>query len=140
MSFLQPTHYTSWTVNSAALWLRLGLGVAMIPHGYDKLTHFAEYQSSFMQFLGLSDSVSLALAIGAEFICSILLMMGLLTRLALIPLVITALVIVFVAHEGDIAGYGAAGFALCIGYMTSLLLGPGTYSLDAIVFKPRRLF
>lgn len=137
MQFVQPTPATSWTVNSAILWLRLGLGIAMIPHGYDKLTHFAEYQDSFMSFLGLSSPVSLALAIGAEFFCSILLMLGLLTRLVLIPLIITALVIVFVAHEGDIAGEGAAGFLLLIGYLTSLLLGPGAFSLDAILFKQR---
>ncbi|MCX6213675.1 DoxX family protein [Spirosoma sp.] len=135
MQFLQPTRYTSRLVNSATLWLRLGLGVAMIPHGYAKLTHFAEYQSSFMRFLGLSDSVSLALAIGAEFFCSILLMMGLLTRLVLIPLIITALVIVIVAHGGDIAGDGAAGFVFIVGYVTSLLLGSGAYSLDAVLFK-----
>lgn len=137
--FVRPTPFTSRLVDSAALWLRLGLGVAMLPHGYDKLTHFAEYQSSFMRFLGLSDSVSLALAIGAEFFCSILLLMGLLTRVALIPLLITALVIVFVAHGGDIAGEGAAGFVLVVGYVTSLLLGSGAYSLDAVVFKRQGL-
>lgn len=139
MQFVQPTPATSWNVNSATLWLRLGLGIAMIPHGYDKLTHFADYQNAFMSFLGLSSPVSLALAIGGEFFCSILLMLGLLTRLALIPLIITALVIVFVAHEGDIVGDGSAGFLLLIGYLTCLLTGPGAYSLDAALFKHRAL-
>jgi putative oxidoreductase len=133
--FLESGLQSSRTVNVATLWLRLGLGIAMIPHGYDKFIHYAEYQTSFMRFLGLSDSVSLTLAIGAELVCSILLMMGLLTRLVLIPLIITALVIVFVAHEGDIIGEGAAGFVLLIGYVTSLLLGPGAYSLDAVAVK-----
>ncbi|MBN8822773.1 MULTISPECIES: DoxX family protein [unclassified Spirosoma] len=139
MQFTQSTSPTSWKVNSATLWLRLGLGIAMIPHGYDKLTHFADYQGSFMSFLGLSHSVSLALAIGAEFFCSILLMLGLLTRPALIPLIITAIVIVFVAHEGDIAGDGSAGFLLLVGYLTCLLLGPGAFSLDATISKQRTL-
>jgi putative oxidoreductase len=137
MQIIQPTRYTSATVNTATLWLRLGLGIAMIPHGYDKLTHFADYQNSFMSFMGLSMSSSLILAIGAEFFCSVLLMIGLLTRLVLIPLIITALVIVFLAHDGDIVGDGSAGFALLIGYITSLLLGPGAFSLDALLFKHR---
>lgn len=135
MQFVQPTRYTSWTVNTAALCLRLGLGIAMIPHGYDKLVHFTDYQGNFMHFLGLSNSVSLALAIGAEFFGSILLMLGLLTRPALIPLTITALVIVFMAHEGDIVGDGMAGFLFLTGYLTSLLLGAGSYSLEALLFK-----
>lgn len=134
---LLSTRHSSRTVNLAALWLRLGLGIAMIPHGYDKFIHYAEYQTSFMRFLGLSDSVSLALAIGAELICSILLMMGLLTRLVLIPLIVTAFVIAFIAHGGDIAGEGGAGFVLLVGYVTSLLLGPGAYSLDAIAVKSK---
>lgn len=137
MQFIQPTRYTDSTVNTATLWLRLGLGIAMIPHGYDKLMHFADYQTSFMSFMGLSMSASLILAIGAEFFCSILLMVGLLTRLALIPLIITALVIIFLAHDGDIVGDGSAGFALLIGYITSLLLGPGAFSLDALLVKNR---
>ncbi|OJV15236.1 MAG: hypothetical protein BGO21_29990 [Dyadobacter sp. 50-39] len=126
---------TTSSTNIASLWLRLGLGVAMLPHGYEKLTHFAELKNSFMSFLGLSDPVSLALAIGAELFCSILLAIGLLTRLVLIPLIITAFVIVFVAHRGDIVGEGAAGFLLLVGYITSLLLGAGKYSVDAVISK-----
>lgn len=132
--FLTPV-YKRWMVNSAGLWLRLGLGIAMIPHGYEKLVHFNEQQADFLDLFGLGSTVSLALAIGAEFFCSILLMLGLLTRLILIPLIITALVIVFMAHEGDIVGDGSAGFLLLIGYTASLLLGAGDYSLDALIIK-----
>ncbi|CAG5006696.1 hypothetical protein DYBT9275_03878 [Dyadobacter sp. CECT 9275] len=127
--------HTTSSTNIASLWLRLGLGIAMLPHGYEKLTHFAELRNSFMTFLGLSDPVSLALAIGAEFFCSILLAIGLLTRIVLIPLIITAFTIVFVAHQGDIVGEGAAGFLLLVGYVTSLLLGAGKYSVDAVISK-----
>ncbi len=131
--FLKPG-YTLWTMNSACLWLRLGLGVAMIPHGYEKLMHFNEQQANLL--FGLGSTISLALAIGAEFFCSMLLMLGLLTHLVLIPLIITVLVIVFIAHGGDIVGDGSTGFLLLVGYITSLLLGAGDYSLDAYIFKP----
>ncbi|GAB3280372.1 hypothetical protein GCM10027347_55550 [Larkinella harenae] len=134
MQFFKP-RYTLWTINTANLWLRLGLGVAMLPHGYEKLTHFGQQQADFLNLFGLGSAVSLALAIGAEFFCSIFLMLGLLTRLVLIPLLVTALVIVFVAHQGDIAGDGSAGFLFLIGYFTCLLLGAGKYSLDAIIFR-----
>lgn len=134
MQFLK-TGYSPQAVNSASLWLRLGLGLTMIPHGYEKLMHFHEQQADFLNLFGLGNTVSLTLAIGAEFFCSILLMLGLLTRLVLVPLICTALVIVFIAHEGDILGDGSAGTLFLIGYITSLLLGAGKYSLDALLFK-----
>lgn len=132
--FLDPV-YTRRTLNSAGLCLRLGLGVAMIPHGYEKLMHFNEQKADFLNLFGLGSPVSLALALGAEFFCSILLMLGLLTRLVLIPLIVTALVIVCMAHEGDIVGDGSTGFLFLVGYTTSLLLGAGDYSLDALIAK-----
>lgn len=132
MQFLK-TDFSLQAVNGASLWLRLGLGLSMIPHGYEKLIHFSEQKAGFLNLFGLGTTVSLALAIGAEFFCSILLMLGLLTRVVIIPLLCTALVIVFIAHEGDLLGDGSAGTLFLIGYITSLLLGPGKYSLDALL-------
>ncbi len=134
MQMLKPG-FTLWTINSASLWLRLGLGLAMLPHGYEKLSHFAEQHTSFLNLFGIGSMWSLILAIGAEFLGSLFLMLGLLTRLVLIPLMGTALVIVFIAHQGDIAGEGSVGFLLLIGYGTSFLLGAGEYSLDALIYR-----
>ncbi|WP_332368406.1 hypothetical protein [Spirosoma telluris] len=41
----------------------------------------------------------------------------------------------FCGARGDIAGDGAAGFIFVVGYGTSLLLGSGAYSLDAVLVK-----
>ncbi|WP_288424159.1 DoxX family protein [uncultured Spirosoma sp.] len=133
-SLFAPWRSTASALNASTLLLRLIFGGLMIPHGYAKLTHFAEYQNDFMNLLGLGTAVSLSLAIVAEFGCSILLVLGLFTRLALVPLIVTTLVIVFGAHGGEILGDGEHGFLYLGVYLSLLLTGPGQYSVDQRLF------
>ena len=70
------------------LLFRLILGVFMLTHGWAKLSNFSEMSQGFPGMLGMSSSLSLSLIIFAEFFCSIALILGLLTRLAVIPLII----------------------------------------------------
>lgn len=122
----------------AAFILRVGFGVLMIPyHGYVKLVEFNERKDNFVDFLGLGGTVSLSLAIFAEFFCSILLILGLFTRLATIPLLVTTLVI-FSAHNWELFGQYELGTAFFVGYLSILTLGPGRFSLDYLIFKRRR--
>ncbi len=122
----------------AALILRVGFGILMIPsHGYAKLISFNERKDEFMDFLGLGGTVSLSLAIFAELFCSILLIFGLLTRLASIPLLVTTLVIMSV-HNWEFFGKHELATAFLIGYISIFLLGPGKFSLDHLIFKKGR--
>lgn len=123
------------TVHLILLMLRLAAGILMMPHGYAKLTHYAERKDKFMNFIGLGSAFSLALVIFAEFFCSALLAAGLLTRLVLIPLLITALVIVFKAHNGEIFGDAETGFLYLVSYVVIFIAGPGKYSADRLLLK-----
>jgi len=114
--------------------LRVGFAMLMIPHGWAKFIKFEDLQTKFMDFMGLGPSISLSLVICSELICSLLLGLGLLTRWATIPLVITALVILS-AHNWDVFGESELGTAYLIAYVAILFLGPGKYSLDAILEK-----
>ncbi|MBK7434575.1 MAG: DoxX family protein [Chitinophagaceae bacterium] len=87
--------YSAGAFNAAMLLLRLGVGIMMMEHGYQKLVHFGEYQQKFMNFLGLGSTFSLALVVFAEFFCSLFLILGLFTRLAAIPLIVVCCVIIF---------------------------------------------
>jgi putative oxidoreductase len=135
MKKLLSTKYSAGAFNTAMLLLRLGIGILMMMHGYDKLVHFGEKHNSFMNFMGLGSTMSLALVVFAEFFCSLFLILGLFTRLASIPLIITALVIVFKANHGDIFGDGEHGTLYLIGYLVLLLLGPGKISVDNMTGK-----
>ena len=80
---------------------RLALGVFMLTHGWQKISNFDMLSTVFPDPLGLSSSISLSLIIFAEFFCSILLILGLSTRLATIPLIIGMSVAAFVIHGND---------------------------------------
>ncbi|GAB3496545.1 DoxX family protein [Spirosoma knui] len=117
----------------AALVLRLGFGFMMsFNHGYVKLMHFHEWKTDFTSFMGLSGSLSLSLAIFAELVCSIMLIVGLFTRLALLPLLVT-MVVIFQSHNWDFLGEGELATSFGIGYLAILAVGPGRYSLDYMI-------
>lgn len=128
----------TFATNLAALTLRIGFGLLMIPnHGYVKLIEFNVRKDDFMNFMGLGGAFSLSLAIFAEFFCSILLVLGLFTRLATIPLLVTTLVI-FSAHDWELLGRHELGTAFFAAYLAILFIGPGKFSLDYMFLKKRR--
>ena len=135
MRKLLSTKYSAGAFNAAMLLLRLGLGILMMAHGYDKLIHFSKYQHEFMNFLGIGSSMSLALVVFAEFFCSLFLILGLFTRLAAIPLIIATCVMVFKAHKGEIFGDGETAAIYLAGYLVLLFVGPGRISVDSMIGK-----
>jgi putative oxidoreductase len=115
---------------AALLILRIFSGGLMVPHGWNKMMHYAEKSGKFLDFMGLGPEISMALVIFAEFFCALFLVVGLGTRLVLIPLMIAMLVAVFDAHDGEIFGEGQEAFLYFITYLTLFLSGPGKYALD----------
>lgn len=88
-----------------------------------------------MNLLGLGSTASLALVVFAEFFCSILLILGLFTRLATIPLLITMGVVVYRVNKMDIFAGGELATLFFVCYLVLLLLGPGKASVDGMIGK-----
>jgi len=132
---LTTTKYSTTAFSIATLVLRLGLGMLMIPHGYDKLQHFSERSQTFTNPFHLGSTISLALVIFAEFFCSCLIIFGLFTRLACIPLIVVTCVIVFYSSHGDVFGKGELGAVYLIGYLALIFLGAGNVSVDRRIGK-----
>ena len=123
-------------VNTALFILRVVIGIFMLTHGWGKMeTLFSGEPIQFADPIGLGTTFSLALAVFAEVLCSILLIIGLGTRLAAIPLLITMLVAVFIIHAND--GFDKQEFALLYAliYLTIAIIGAGKYSLDYLISK-----
>ncbi|PWE00944.1 DoxX family protein [Marinilabilia rubra] len=125
----------------AALILRVGFGFFMaFGHGLGKLQMLLAGNIQFPALLGISPTINLILAILAEFVAGIMVMIGLRTRLASIPLMITMAVAAFMVHAGDplfSSGGASKEFALLylIGFAGTFFLGSGRFSVDAIAGK-----
>lgn len=133
MSKLMSTSYSNAAFNIATFLLRVSLGLLMIPHGYSKLVRFDTLQHKFMNFLGMGSTLSLVLAIFAELICSSLLILGLVTRFAVVPLIIAMCVALFISHNGDFFGQGEKPALFLVGFVAILLIGPGKASIDSLI-------
>jgi len=133
---IASTKYSHAAFSFATLLLRLGLGIVMLgAHGYDKLQHFAKYAGAFSDPFHLGSRISLSLDIFAEFFCSCLIILGLFTRLACIPLIIDMSVALFYVHNGDVFGMGERAILFLTGYFVLLFLGPGKASVDGLIGK-----
>ncbi len=106
-----------------------------VAHGWGKFAGFADISTKFPDPMGVGMEVSLALAVFSELICGILIAIGLTTRLVTIPLIITMLVAVFVIHGVDPFAKQELAYMYLMAYTAILFLGPGKFSLDAILNK-----
>lgn len=120
------------------LWLlvfRILVGGFMIfGHGlpkFNRLTSGGEIQ--FADPFGAGPVASMWMAVGAEFGCSILLMLGLFSRWATIPLIITMLVAAFVANGGQPFQKMELALVYLLIYITLFVFGGGKYSLDKMI-------
>ena len=117
------------------LLLRFVSGGIMLTHGYQKLIKISELKSGFPDPLGVGSDISLYLTIFAELLCAALLVIGLFTRLALVPLIVTMVVAFFIIHAKDPLGEKELALFYLVAYTTLLFTGPGKFSLDKAVLK-----
>ena len=135
MKKLMSTHYSAGAFNFSMLLLRLGLGGLMINHGYGKLVGFGEMLEMYTPKIGLGAKTELSLVVFAEFFCSVFLILGLFTRLSVLPLIIAMSVALFKAHDGHIFSDGEMAGLYLLGYFVILILGPGKISVDGLAGK-----
>lgn len=132
---ISNTQTSPSAMNWGLLFLRVCLGALMIAnHGWVKIINYESLKTEFMNFLGFGSQFSLILAVTAEILCSILLIFGLYTRFALIPLIITMLVAMGV-NGWDVFGKAEMSFLYFIGFVFLLISGPGDNSIDARMNK-----
>lgn len=135
MRNLFSTKYNAAACNTGLFVLRLGTGLLMAYHGYDKLIHYNEMKVKFMSFMGLNPSATLALVVFAELFCAALIVVGLFTRLACIPLIILTVVIIFQVGNGDFFGKQELPALYLSTYIALLFTGPGKFSIDNMISK-----
>lgn len=116
--------------------LRIAVAASMITHGWPKLERLlAGGEIKFGDPIGLGPVLSLVLVVFAEFFCSILIGLGLGTRLASIPLMFTMFIAAFVSHGDDPFRQKEMAILYILFYLTFLVVGSRKYSLDYLLTK-----
>ncbi|MBC7804685.1 MAG: DoxX family protein [Akkermansiaceae bacterium] len=125
---------------SGLLALRVIAGLGLIAHGYPKIQKPFSWMGpdapvpGFLQFLGAF----------SEFFGGLALIGGLLTPLAALGIIATMLFAAFLAHGNDpfvASGPGPSkepALSYFLVALTLFLTGPGTFSLDNILFGKKR--
>ena len=111
--------------------LRIGGAALMLTHGVPKLQRlFGADPIEFGDPLGIGASPTFFLAVFAEFLCAVFVLIGFKTRWASIPIIITMLVAAFISHAGDPFGSKEKALLYTLIFTAIFLLGPGAYSVD----------
>jgi putative oxidoreductase len=132
------------TVAAKLAWLpptlaRICVGWLFMNTGWGKLHHLPDLVSFFRQLGIPMPEFRAPLAAGAEFVCGTLILAGLATRLAVVPLIVTMIVAIATARKDDLNGIADLfGF---VEYLYILLLiwlgvsGAGPLSLDRLIAR-----
>lgn len=115
--------------------LRVGFGGTMLlSHGLGKLMAFSEHSASFPDPIGVGPTASMALAVFAEAVCAALVVLGIGTRLAAVPLIVTMAVAALVIHAAD--PWQKKEMAILYGtvFVALFFTGGGKYSLGHLGF------
>lgn len=118
-------------VDVGLLIFRIGISALILTHGVPKLIRFFSSEAiAFRDPLGLGEVTTFTFAVFAEFICAVLVLLGLGTRLAVIPLIITMAVVALIVHAQDGFGRQELPLLYLAGFILLFFTGSGKFSLD----------
>lgn len=116
------------------IFLRTCVGILMLMHGLPKLWLLIQGGGNeWLDPLGIGSTLSLALCAFAETFCSLLLIIGLFTRMSALILLINFWVAVFVVHAQGGGAQTELPLLYLICYGTLVCTGAGPLSLDSLL-------
>ena len=134
MKKLIRTNHNLENLDLVILIARVSIAALMLSHGLPKLATFlTEGPVQFPGILGMTPEISLGLAVFAEVICSLFILIGLGTRYATIPLIVTMLVAVLYVHGADPFVKQELALHYLLVYGLLFLTGSGKYSVDHLL-------
>lgn len=128
--------FTTGAFNFSMLLLRVTLGILMISvHGIPKMMKFSALQDSFYDPFGIGHKWALILLIFAEVFASLFILLGLFTRIAVVPLIIAMFIAIFAFHANAPIAEIEKAIMYLTGYVIILFCGPGRVSVDGMIAK-----
>lgn len=119
-------------VDLGLLFLRVAGGFMLFyVHGLPKVLHYGHELTQIEDPFGLGPQLSLWAAILAEFVCPMLIALGLFTRLACLPIIGVLLVAMLAVHPDWSIGQGQFGWLLLVIFIAIAICGPGRWRITA---------
>ena len=131
-NFLFPQYLRGKGVSILLLFVRIFFGALFLMHGLDKMSNFNELSLTYPSVFGFGSYMTLMVAIFCEFACSIFLITGCVTRIVLIPMIISMAVAFFDIHDGMMPE-GELSLIYLIIFLGLFIAGPGRYSVDYLI-------
>ncbi|MEP9319667.1 DoxX family protein [Pseudomonas sp. LABIM340] len=115
----------------ALLFMRVSAAVLLLQvHGLPKLLHWQNELQHIEDPFGLGATPTLALAVFAEVLCPILLILGVFARLACLPVIAVLLVALLFVHPQWSLEEGQFAWWMLILFAGLAIAGPGGYRLN----------
>ncbi len=118
---------------------RLALGWVFVQSGWGKLHNLPQAVEYFANLGIPAPQIQAPFVAGVELVGGLLLLAGLFTRFASVPLAITMVIALLTAKRGDIASagdlYGTVEFLYLLGFGTLAAFGAGLLSVDEILVR-----
>lgn len=135
---------TSTHAPTATVLIRLAVGAVFLSEGIQKFLFPADVGAGRFEKIGLPSPEILAPFVGGfEIVCGALILLGLVTRLAAVPLLVvmstaiysTKIPILLKSGFWKMAHEARTDFAMFLGLLFLLIVGAGAWSLDAFLSK-----
>ena len=132
---------------AAVVLIRLAVGLVFLSEGIQKFLFPAEVGAGRFAKIGLPSPEILGPLVGTfEIVCGVLVVLGLLTRVAVIPIIVIMLVAIFstkvpiLIDKGlwSMAHDSRTDFAMLLGSIFLLIVGAGRLSIDSRLGSRRR--
>ena len=128
-----------WFSWAAPLAVRITVGVVFMGTGWTKLQNLPAITKNFTALGIPAPEILTPFVSGVEFVGGILLLVGLLTRFAAVPLMIVMVVAIIAAKRADIdsletlLGFEEVSYFVMFAWLA--IAGPGPVSLDHFILK-----
>jgi len=128
-----------WLSWAAPLAVRITVGVVFMGTGWTKLQNLPAIFRNFVAMGIPAPEILTPFVSGVEFVGGLMLLLGLLTRFAAVPLMVVMVVAIVSAKAGDIdsletvLGFEEVSYFLMFAWLA--IAGPGPVSLDHFVLK-----
>ena len=128
-----------WFSWAAPLAVRITVGVVFMGTGWTKLQNLPAITRNFTAMGIPAPEILTPFVSGVEFVGGLLLLLGLLTRFAAVPLMIVMVVAIIAAKRADIdsletlLGFEEVSYFVMFAWLA--IAGPGPVSLDHLILK-----